>query len=101
MSTFFEAEYLNINANSIGNTQGVSSTESGCATVYIVPVSGTHATHVIDIQVSPNGGEKWITIDQITGVGVKMVTAVADQWRLRVSTAEGLASDVNAYILGR
>lgn len=100
MSTYFESPEFNVNTNNLGNSPAVSSTASSFVTAYIVPNTGSHSTHVIELQASPNGGTDWITISSITGVGTMTVSIMTDEVRLKVTTSEGSASTCKAYIFG-
>ena len=71
------------------------------AGLYIIANTGANTTHVITLQVSPDGGTTWInTSHTITGVGeLHSITCIADQVRTKVTTAEGGASTVDIIII--
>ena len=67
----------------------------------VIANTGTHATHIIDLQCSSNNSN-WHNINSgdVTGVGITdpPVTVGTRYVRARVSTAEGGASTVDILI---
>ena len=101
MSTYFEGKELNFDANAAGSTEPISSTESGRATLYVAPNTGTHDNHVFALQASPEFGAGFVTVDTITGIGEITANVVADSWRAKLITLEGAASTVDIFIWGK
>jgi hypothetical protein len=63
-----------------------------------VAVSGTHAAHVIKLQLSTNATTWYDTTISLTGVGFVQGTINSRYARFKVTTAEGAASVVNVSI---
>ena len=69
--------------------------------VHVVSVSGTHTTHVLTLQLSPDGGANWVdTTTTVTGSGkyVSSNTCFATHARVKCSTAQGAAAVCDVYI---
>lgn len=69
--------------------------------VHVVSVSGTHTTHVLTLQLSPDDGTTWCdTTTTVTGSGkyVSNNTCFATHARVKCTTAEGAAAVCNVYL---
>ena len=65
----------------------------------VAAVSGAHTTHVCKLQTSLDGTTFADTATTITGVGQAVITAPDSKWyRAKITTAEGGASSVKAYV---
>lgn len=60
--------------------------------IYVADISGTHDTHVIIIQESPNDLDWFDTAITLTGLGKAVGTTTCECIRAKVTTAEGGAS---------
>ncbi|MBL4820131.1 MAG: hypothetical protein JKY98_03935 [Gammaproteobacteria bacterium] len=70
------------------------------AAFFVVANTGTHATHVITMQVSPDGTNWFDTSHTITGVGnLHNIGCAAEQIRCKVTTLEGATSTVDITII--
>jgi len=68
--------------------------------VYVCGITGTHATHIITLQISPNGTDWFDTADTITGEGyVKQDLIISDQARVKVTTTEGATSTSKVFVI--
>ena len=101
MSTYFEVSEAILDTNSADSTAGCSSSQTTFLTGYIFGATGTHNTHIVELQVSPNAGNDWMTVDSLTGLGVVSFNIISDCARLKVSTPEGSASTCKVYLFGK
>jgi len=101
MATEFTTQTtIGVNADATSTTTGLEITENGFVSMQIIANTGTHATHIIDIQCSTNNSN-WhdVTGGSVTGVGIVDSIQVTTQFvRARVSTVEGVASTVNIIL---
>ena len=68
--------------------------------MYVCGDSGSHSSHVVTLQVSPNGTDWFDTNDTVTGTGfVKQDLIVATEIRAKVTTAEGATSTCKVYLI--
>ncbi len=82
-----------VDCNTNANGTALKSDGARYASLLIKEVSGTHATHVITIQVSENGTDWQSTSHTITGDGIlEGVLVIGKFIRSRVTTVEGGAS---------
>jgi len=69
--------------------------------IYISAASGSHTTHVITLQISPDGITWHDSAHIVTGIGYKEADTIAQYIRLKVTTAEGSPSTCDAYITSK
>jgi hypothetical protein len=70
--------------------------------LYTVAASGTHATHVTTLQISPNGTDWFDTAHTVPGLGFFHDTVcVGTEVRAKITTAEGAVSTIDIYIVGK
>lgn len=86
-----------LNANS---TSTVSSSITGIgkkyASFYVSDAGGAHNTHVLTVQVSPDGTQWFNTSTTLTGVGlIPPVLICCHSVRLKITTAQGASSTIN------
>ena len=68
--------------------------------MYVAGATGTHATHIVTLQSSPDGTTWFDTTHAITGVGSDTeINCYTNYIRAKVTTAEGGASTVNIYLI--
>ena len=68
--------------------------------LYIKAVSGTHGTHVVTLQISPNGTDWFDTSHTITGIGeLHGISCIAVELRAKVTTVEGATSTVDITVV--
>lgn len=67
--------------------------------MYVLAATGTHATHQVQIQGSPDDGTTWFTMwTAVTGTGFLMYkNCLCPLLRAKVVVAEGVASTCNIY----
>jgi len=100
---FSENTQTGLDANS---TSTVSSSldiaENNWVCYTILANTGTHATHVITLQCSPDDTNWYNTASTITGVGIIDNVQIGARYvRLKVTTAEGGTSTVDVIIQGK
>lgn len=69
--------------------------------LHIYADSGTHASHVVTVQVSANDTDWTDTTLSIMGVGSVEGETTAQYIRAKVTTAEGANSTVNIYLTSK
>jgi len=93
-----------LNTNSNGLTSDELTMGSGSSIgIYVTANSGTHDTHVLTLQISPDEGVTWIDVSHtITGAGNKHeLVCVCDKVRMKVTTPEGGTSTVDLIIIAK
>jgi hypothetical protein len=89
-----------VDANAASTTTALVMDNASIAGFYIVAATGAHTTHVATLQTSPDGTNWFDTAHTITGVGeLHSVTCVADQIRVKITTAQGAASTVDITVI--
>ena len=95
---------LTLDTNSNGAVTTTFSTLDGSHTrdIFIVPVTGTHVTHQVQVQGSPDEGTTWFDMwTPITGKGMLMgQVCQCGLLRAKVTTVEGAASTCKIYFFG-
>ena len=99
----FEKTETGLNANSLGAvTTAIELDEDEHLGIFILDNSGTHATHVITIQASPDNTNWFDTSYTLTGTGFLNNTTIITRYiRAKVTTAEGAASVINVCVVGK
>jgi len=93
---------LAFDMNSLGNATALKAKGATIASLIVKHVSGTHATHIITIQVSRDGTDWVNTNHTITGVGVlDAVLCLGNEYRARLTTVEGSASTCDVTLIIR
>lgn len=91
-----------IDANTGSVTASVSVGDGSLIGLYVSAASGAHSTHVVTLQISPDGTKWFDTTHTITGAGqIHNITCVADEVRASVTTSEGAASTIDIDIIAR
>ncbi len=91
---------MNMNTGSTGTS--LKAKGATIVSLIVKHVTGTHATHVTEIQVSRNGTDWVSTNHNITGVGVlDAVLCLGNQYRSKVKTVEGAASTCDVTLIIR
>jgi len=95
-----ESEGLNTNStSSVTDSMYINGNQT--LGVYVYADTGTHAAHIVTIQISMNDID-WIdTPYSVTGAGYKEGTTVAQYMRAKVTTAEGSNSTCNVHIASK
>ncbi|MBL4940969.1 MAG: hypothetical protein JKY81_04825 [Colwellia sp.] len=95
---FIEAIALDANASS--TTGEVVVGDGNLIAMYVAANTGGNTTHVVTLQISPDGSTWFDTNHQITGVGdIHDITCVAANARCSVTTVEGSTSTIDVFIL--
>lgn len=89
-----------VNADTSSTTTSIEMGDASLAALYVVANTGTHATHVTTLQVSPDGTNWFDTSHTITGVGnLHNISCAAYEIRAKVTTHEGATSTVDITVL--
>jgi hypothetical protein len=98
---YSESGALILDTNSFGAVTSEYMTVEGASfkSVYVVPATGAHATHQVQIQGSPDGGITWFDMwTAITGESLLMHQGCqCPRLRAKVAVAEGATSTCNIY----
>ncbi len=96
-STFVDGTQLGIDANANTVTQSLDMSRARDVSFQVIANTGTHATHVVTLQVSMDDTNWFTTSLSVTGTGVTSSSFfnVAKFARLKVTTVEGAASTVD------
>ena len=71
-------------------------------TLYVKGKTGTHGSHRIEIQISPDNGTTWIdTACNVRREGCCSITAVCTKARAKLVLAEGAISSVDVWLLAK
>ena len=98
---FAETGALALDTNNLGAVTSTFDVPNGALhkMVFAVSITGTHGTHVIELQGSPNGGTDWFDMGTINGSGLIMDhICLCPQLRVKVTTAEGGTSTCEIFI---
>jgi hypothetical protein len=92
-----------VDANAASTTTPLDLDQATTIGMSVRAASGTHATHVVTLQLSMDEGVTYEdTNHTITGIGnIHNVTCLTDFVRAKVTTLEGAASTVNISIVGK
>ncbi|MBL4891458.1 MAG: hypothetical protein JKX91_06485 [Rhizobiaceae bacterium] len=97
--TDFIAE-TGLDADATTTTSSVIVGDNSLIAIFITANTGTHATHVVTLQISPDGSNWFDTSHTITGVGqLHNITCVAIEARAKVTTNEGATSTIDIDII--
>lgn len=90
-----------LNGNSLNDTTpSIEMGEDMYVSVYVKSASGSHSTHVLTLQTSPDGTDWYDTSSTITGTGVLgNILCVTGEVRIKVTTIEGVASLIDVIML--
>ena len=69
--------------------------------VYVTAVTGSHATHVLTVQVSADDSNWFDSSSTVTGIGFVEFDTIAQHVRAKVTTAEGSASTVDLFLTSK
>lgn len=96
-STFVEGTQLNIDANANTVSQALDISRARDISFQVIANSGTHATHVVKLEVSMDKTNWFTTSLSITGTGITTTSffSLTKFARLKVTTVEGAASTVD------
>lgn len=95
--------FTGIDANSEGAVTGsITLGLFGRVGLFVTGTSGTHSTHVVTLQLSPDG-VKWFDTDHVfTGVGNDHdAVCTGQEIRAKVTTAEGSASIIEIDLVSK
>lgn len=97
---FDEVITLGMNTNSSGAlTSSLDVREATLIALLVVGKTGTHASHIITLQSSPNDTDWFDMTDTLTGDGVLHDVSCACKFiRAKVTTPEGGTSTCDVYI---
>ena len=97
VSGFVEGTQLNIDANANTVTQSIDMSSAKDISFQVIANTGTHATHVVKLQVSMDDSNWFTTSLSVTGTGITSSSFfnIARFARLKVTTVEGAASTVD------
>jgi len=91
-----------VDANATSTTEPVEVGANSLMGMYVKAASGTHATHIVTLQISPDGTNWFDTTHTITGTGdLHDIRCVAVEARVIVSTVEGGASTIDINLITR
>ena len=92
-----------INANSTSSvTAAMTIGDTGHVGLFITGTSGTHGTHKVILQISPDGVKWFDTTHSVTGLGsFHDEICTAEEVRAKVSVAEGASSIIEIDIFSR
>ena len=93
---FVEGTQLGIDANANTVTQSLDMRNARDVVFQVIANSGTHATHVVTLQVSMDDTNWFTTSFSLTGVGITSTSFLnlAKFARLKVTTVEGAVASV-------
>ena len=99
-TNFADATAYQIDTDDVASaTDTLNIEESLTIGFFTTAVSGTHASHILTLEVSPDGTDWYASSLTKTGVGyANGYTTAAKFCRVRCSTAEGASSQVNVII---
>lgn len=91
-----------LDANASSTTTPLKTNGGRYISLFVLDDTGTHATHVITIQISGDGVNWEDTANTVTGTGSKVnVLCIAGFVRAKVTTLEGGASTVDVTLVVR
>lgn len=98
----YELTKTDIDANTNYTTESLDITDGTYVGLYVSSKSGSSSTHVVTLQISPDG-VKWFDTDHtIKGTGnVHDVICIAQYVRAKVTTREGSASTIDIDIISK
>ena len=86
--------------NNGATTTSISMHDALYVSLFVKAASGTHSTHVITIQMSPNGTDWYDTSSTLTGAGkITNVLCIAAYVRAKVTTSEPGTSTVDVIMV--
>ena len=92
-----------VDANSTSSvTAAMPIGDSNHVSLFITGTTGTHGTHVVTMQISPDGVKWFSTAHVVTGLGSlhdEICTAL--EVRAKITTAEGAASTIEIDMFSR
>lgn len=92
-----------VDANSTSSVTGAMVIgDTGHVGLFVTDTSGTHGTHVVTLQISPDGVKWFDTTHTLTGVGnLHDQVCTASEVRAKVTTAEGASSVIEIDLFSR
>lgn len=101
-SSYDQSSDLAIDANASTITSAIEIGDTSMIGVYVQSASGTHGTHVLTIQLSPDGNNWFDSTHTITGLGnLHEITCVALNARCKITTVEGATSTIDVFLITR
>jgi len=82
-------------------TTALDCSEARRVGVQVTGATGTHATHVVELQVSVDDTNYYAISTEVTGEGVAEVETAATKVRAKVKTAEGTAATANIVVYAK
>lgn len=93
---------VGLDANSASATNELDLGDAKYIGMYVIADTGTHATHVITLQVSPDDTNWYNTTHTVTGVGFTHEDmCIGHSVRAKVTTLEGAPSTVDVMIFAK
>lgn len=99
----YESTFSSVDANSESLvTDSILIGDLGLVGIFVSAISGSHANHIVTLQISP-GGSKWFDTDHIvTGIDSNhQAICIGDKVRAKIVTAEGSPSVIEIDIVSR
>ena len=96
------SEDIGVDANASSVSSSVEIGAVGKLGVYVVANTGNSSSHVVTVQISPNGTDWFDTEHTITGVGnLHELTCTATLARCAITTTQGEASTIDIYMVSK